>query len=268
MFGHHPNELVGKPFNGLMPERYRDIHAGHLDRFMNAPMPRMMGAGLKLCALRKDGTEFPVEISLSPDRTPDGLVVIAAIRDITVKSLKGDALEAENAGLRDLLTQAGIDAPRLLAKAGIDAAESEATKQLQRLLLEELHHRVKNTLATVIAITSQSLRTSENMEQARLAVESRLIALGRAHDLLLEANWTGAKLTDVIRSALEPFDNHDVQRFVVQDVALEVGPGAVLPLTMSLNELCTNAVKYGALSNAAGHIELTLTVDEKAQLFN
>ena len=267
MFGHLPNELVGKPFSVLVPERYRDLHAGHQDRFINDPTPRMMGAGLELRALRKDGSEFLTEISLSPDRTPDGLVVIAAIRDITVKGLRGDALKAENVGLRDLLTQAGIDAARLLAKAGIDATESEAAKQLQRLLLEELHHRVKNTLATVIAITSQSLRTSENMEQARLAVESRLVALGRAHDLLLEANWAGAKLTDVIRSALEPFVSHDVQRFVVQDAALEVGPGAVLPLTMSLNELCTNAVKYGALSNAAGRIELTLTVDEKAQLF-
>ena len=267
LFGHRPDELVGKPLSVLIPERYRDLHAAHLDRFMNDPSPRMMGAGLKLCALRKDGSEFPVEISLSPDRTPDGLVVIAAIRDITVKSLKGEALEAENAGLRDLLTQAGIDAARLLAKAGIDAKESESAKQLQRLLLEELHHRVKNTLATVIAITSQSLRTSENMEQARLAVENRLVALGRAHDLLLQANWAGAKLTDVIRSALEPFVSHDVQRFVVQDTALEVGPGAVLPLTMSLNELCTNAVKYGALSNVTGRIEITLTVDEKAQLF-
>lgn len=178
-----------------------------------------------------------------------------------------DVLEAENAALRDLLAQAGIDAARLLAKAGIDATENEAARQLQRLPLEELHHRVKNMLATVIAITSQSLRTAENLEQGRLAVESRLIALGRAHDLLLEANWAGAKLTDVIRSAIAPFESHDVQRFVVQDTHIEVGPGAVLPLTMSLNELCTNAVKYGALSNATGCINITSTVDEKAQQF-
>jgi PAS domain S-box-containing protein len=267
MFGHLPDELVGKPLSVLMPERYRDLHVGHLDRFMNDPRPRMMGAGLELRALRKDGSEFPTEISLSPGRTSDGLVVIAAIRDITVKSLKKDALEAENVGLHDLLTQAGIDAARLLAQAGIDATENEAAKRLQRLLLEELIHRVKNTLATVIGITSQSLRTAENLEQGRLAVESRLVALGRAHDLLLRANWASAKLTDVIRAAIEPFDSHDVRRFVVQDTSIEIGPGAVLPLTMSLNELCTNAVKYGALSNATGRIDITSTVDEKAQLF-
>ena len=225
MFGYLPNELFGKPLSVLIPERYRDLHAGHMDRFMSDPKPRMMGVGLELRALRKDGSEFPTEISLSPHRTPDGLVVVAAIRDI------------------------------------------EAAKRLQRLLLRELHHRVKNTLATVIAITSQSLRTAQNLEEGRLAVESRLVALGRAHDLLLQTNSTGAKLTDVIRDAIEPFDSHDVQRFIVQDTDIDIGAGAVLPLTMSLNELCTNAVKYGALSNTTGRIDITSPVDEKAQRF-
>ena len=180
------------------------------------------------------------------------------------KSLKEDALEAENAGLRDLLTQAGIDAARILAQAGIDATENEAAKRLQRLLLEELHHRVKNTLATVIAITSQSLRTAESLEDGRMAVENRLVALGRAHDLLLQANWAGAKLNDVIHAAIKPFDSDEVRRFVVQETPIEVGAGAVLPLTMSLNELCTNAVKYGALSNNTGRIEIASTFDDKA----
>ena len=225
MFGHRPDELLGKPLSVLIPERYRDAHLGHLDRFMKDPKPRMMGLGLELRALRKDGSEFPTEISLSPHRTPDGLVVVAAIRDI------------------------------------------DAAKQGQRLLLRELHHRVKNTLATVIAITSQSLRTAQNLEEGRLAVESRLVALGRAHDLLLQENWAGANLTDVIRDAIEPFNSDDAQRFVVQDTHLRIGPGAVLPLSMSFNELCTNAVKYGALSNATGRIDISSTVDQKAQRF-
>ena len=179
------------------------------------------------------------------------------------KSIHEDALEVENAGLRDLLTQAGVDAARLLAQAGIDATEKETAKRLQRLLLEELHHRVKNTLATVIAITSQSLRTAETLEKGRLAVESRLMALGQAHDLMLQANWAGAKLTDVIHAAIGPFDSRDERRFVVQETAIEIGAAAVLPLTMSLNELCTNAIKYGALSNATGRVEIKSAIDEK-----
>ena len=75
-------------------------------------------------------------------------------------SLKEDTLEAENSALRQMLAQAGLDASQLLAAAGIDATEQEAAERLQRLLLEELHHRVKNTLATVMAITSQSLRNA------------------------------------------------------------------------------------------------------------
>jgi two-component sensor histidine kinase len=183
------------------------------------------------------------------------------------KSLHEDELEVENAGLRDLLTQAGVDAARLLAQAGIDATENETAKRLQRLLLEELHHRVKNTLATVIAITSQSLRTAETLEKGRLAVESRLMALGKAHDLMLQANWAGARLTDVVHAAIGPFDSRDEPRFVVQETAIEIGADAVLPLTMSLNELCTNAIKYGALSNATGRVEIKSAIDEKPQRF-
>jgi two-component sensor histidine kinase len=176
-----------------------------------------------------------------------------------------DVLAVENAGLRELLTQAGVDAARLLAQAGIDATATESARKLQHLLLEELHHRVKNTLANVMAITSQSLRTAETLEQGRLAVESRLIALGKAHDLLLQSKWTGAKLTDLIYAAIEPFDSDGVRRFAVRETEIEVGPAAVLPLMMALNELCTNAVKYGALSDSAGHVEIASAFDANAQ---
>jgi two-component sensor histidine kinase len=94
-------------------------------------------------------------------------------------------------------------------------------------------------------------------------VESRLVALGRAHDLLLEAHFANAKLADVIRFAIKPFESRQASRFAVRDTVLEIGPNAVLPITLSLNELCTNAVKYGALSNGAGRIDIAMAVDEK-----
>jgi two-component sensor histidine kinase len=158
-----------------------------------------------------------------------------------------------------------LDLRRLLAQAGIDAAEQKIVEKLQRLLVEELHHRVKNTLATVMAITSQSLRTAKNVDDGREAIEHRLLALGRVHDLLLETNWTSAQLAAIVKAAIDPFDAGG--RFVVQSSNIDVSPAAVLPLAMVLNELCTNAVKYGALSNATGRVEITSTVDDAKKLF-
>ena len=113
-------------------------------------------------------------------------------------------LTAENDTLRLLLERAGIDAKVLLAQAGIDAKEREAADKLQALILEELHHRIKNTLATVTAIASQRLRTATSLEHAQLAIEGRLVALGRAHDLLLQVSWASAGLVDTIRARLNP----------------------------------------------------------------
>jgi two-component sensor histidine kinase len=180
---------------------------------------------------------------------------------------KEEALEAENTGLRQMLAQAGIDASQLLAKAGIDATEQEAAARLQRLLLEELHHRVKNMLATVMGITSQSLKNATSMEQGRQAIAHRLIALGRAHDLLLQTSWTSASLPAIVRAAIGPFETSGEERFIVHVIEIKVGPAAVLSLALALNELCTNAIKFGALSNPDGRVEITSILDEEAQRF-
>jgi two-component sensor histidine kinase len=133
--------------------------------------------------------------------------------------------------------------------------------------LEELHHRVQNTLAVVMAITSQSLQSHKSVDDAREAIEHRLRALARVHDLLLQSNWTSAKLAAIVKTATDPFDRDNGDRFIVQSSNIDVCPGAVLPLAMVLNELCTNAVKYGALSNATGRVEITSTIDDPQRIF-
>jgi len=110
---------------------------------------------------------------------------------------------------------------RLLAQAGINATETEAAERLQRLLLEELHHRVKNTLTTVMAIASQSLRNAIDLEHGREAISHRLIALGGP--MICFFKRTGpASLPAIVHAAIEPF-NTGHQRFVVQAFEIDVG---------------------------------------------
>jgi two-component sensor histidine kinase len=171
-------------------------------------------------------------------------------------------LKAENVGLRLLLEQAGIDSKALLAQAGIEAKEREAADRLQKLILEELHHRIKNTLATVSAIASQSLRNATSIEHGQQAIESRLLALGRAHDLLLQARWSSASLTHIVQGATEPYDSKDRGKFSIKGPDLNITSGAVIALAMTLNELCTNTTKFGALSVPAGRIEIAWSIDQ------
>ena len=174
-------------------------------------------------------------------------------------------LTAENDSLRLLLEQAGIDAKVLLAQAGIDAKEREAADKLQKLILEELHHRIKNTLATVSAIASQSLRTATSIEHGQHAIEGRLVALGRAHDLLLQARWANASLDQTIHGATEPYVTIGSGRISIAGPDIRITSGAVIALAMTLNELCTNTTKFGALSVPAGRIEIVWKIDEATQ---
>jgi two-component sensor histidine kinase len=176
-----------------------------------------------------------------------------------------DFLAAENVSLRLLLAQAEINTRSLLAKAGIEAREREASDKLQKLILEELHHRIKNTLATMGAIVSQSLRNLKGAEHAQHAIEGRLLALGRAHDLLLQARWTSADLGTVVRGATEAFDNPDEPKFSISGPDIRMTSGAVIAVAMTLNELCTNTTKFGALSVPEGRVGITWTLDPQTQ---
>ena len=187
------------------------------------------------------------------------------LTDTLASSAAQEVLTAENNGLRLLLEQAVIDAKALLAQAGIDAKEREAADKLQKLILEELHHRIKNTLATVSAIASQSLRTATSIEYAQQAIEGRLIALGRAHDLLMQVSWANASLVTTVRGAIEPYGGQEAGRFSIDGPDIAITSGAVIALAMTFNELCTNTTKFGALMVPAGHIEIAWTVDDDSK---
>jgi two-component sensor histidine kinase/CheY-like chemotaxis protein len=174
-------------------------------------------------------------------------------------------LSAENNSLRVLLEQAGIDAQALLAQAGIDAKEREAGDKLQKLILEELHHRIKNTLATVSAIASQSLRTATSIEHGQQAIEGRLVALGRAHNLLMQGNWANASLVATVHDATEPYDGKGTGHFSIEGPDISITSGAVIALAMTFNELCTNTTKFGALSVPDGRVEIAWAIDEETQ---
>jgi two-component sensor histidine kinase len=122
----------------------------------------------------------------------------------------------------------------------------------------ELNHRVKNTLATVQSIAAQTLRASALEEVARHAFDARLIALSNAHNLLMQENWAGATLSEVVKTALGPRDTPDDTRFkVMAGPDIRLSPKTALAVAMALHELSTNALKYGALSAPRGCVDLS-----------
>jgi two-component sensor histidine kinase/PAS domain-containing protein len=136
-------------------------------------------------------------------------------------------------------------------------------EERRSLLVNELNHRVKNTLATVQAIASQTLLEGVSMREARAALTARLMALSSVHDLLTGEAWAGADLVDVVKTAVGVFAAGDAARFRLTGANFRLAPRSSLLLAMALNELCTNAAKYGALSTPHGRVELVWQVEAR-----
>lgn len=143
-----------------------------------------------------------------------------------------------------------------------DVTERKEAEQHRIILVDELNHRVKNTLATVQSIVSQVLRGSPAPDGIRDAIESRLVALAISHDLLTRGNWEPVDLKDVIRQIVEPFAAAGAteSRFHVAGPEVRLRPKLALALGMAFHELATNAVKYGALSSDSGQVAIDWTV--------
>jgi PAS domain S-box-containing protein len=143
-----------------------------------------------------------------------------------------------------------------------DITEQKHAEEQQRFFLDELNHRVKNTLTTVQSIASQTLRTTETSAQFKEAFEGRLLALSKTHNLLTRKSWREAELRDVAEQELAPYRKQGDERVVLDGPNVRLPARYAINLGLVLHELVTNAAKYGALSTNAGHLEMTWTVLE------
>jgi two-component sensor histidine kinase len=182
--------------------------------------------GTEVLYRRKDGSEFWAAVFISPVRDASGDIIqyFASFADLT--------------------------------KHKEDEVRS-------RMLIDELNHRVKNALSTVQSIVWQTLRTTTDPRAIRQSIESRLFALSRSHDLLTREKWESAGLLDIAHDALETFgvSGGRADRIMIAGENIRFPPKAALAISIAFNELATNAVKYGAFSNAAGSIMIEWTIE-------
>jgi len=148
--------------------------------------------------------------------------------------------------------------PARVVGATVDITDRKRAELHLRLLVNELNHRVKNSLATIQAIAAQTFHAARSLPQAQEAFSARIVALAEAHDLLTRENWEGADLLDLL-GRLEALHGGP-ERFLTEGGSVRLSPRMALSLSMALHELATNAVKYGALSTREGQVRIAWTV--------
>jgi len=189
---------------------------------------------------------------------PNGHLPVVSYLAVPVISRSGEVIGGlffghDQAGVFTQDTEEMAVAIAAHAAVAIDNARLYATTQEEmrskELLLNEFKHRVKNTLATVLAVAGQTLRKSDREE--REAFGARLHALAHAHDALTEREWDRASISELVQRTLAPFAK---ERFAIDGPDASIAGNGALHLTMALHELATNAAKYGALSNQDGKV--------------
>jgi PAS domain S-box-containing protein len=217
IFGYDPGELMGQNIKMLMPDPYHREHDQYLRNYRHTKQRKIIGIGREVVGRRKDGTVFPVDLSVSEVRLGNRILFTGIIRDIT---------------------------------------ERKAIEKHRALLLAELSHRVKNTLASVISVARQTFPREEPFTEAIAAFDGRVRALAHAHNRLAERNWTDALLAAVISDEVSPYRNADGTNIVMRGTDLMLNPRCAISLGMAFHELATNAAKHGALSNPEGTVEI------------
>ncbi|HEY1542968.1 MAG TPA: HWE histidine kinase domain-containing protein [Xanthobacteraceae bacterium] len=156
--------------------------------------------------------------------------------------------------------------PARLLVIARDVSERRLAQQSQQMMMQELHHRVKNMLAMVMAITSQSLARATTITDGRLAVEQRLMALAEAHNLLRDGETDAAGLRQIIDRAVAPYDTVP-SRIRVEGIDQPLASRSALAIAMAVHELCTNAIKHGALSVNTGRVAVAWHVEDARVLW-
>lgn len=234
LFGYSRGELLEQPVEMLMPARLRHGHLALREGFFAAPRVRPMGAGRELHGLRRDGTEFPIEISLSPLDDDGGKLVCGAIRDVS----------AQVQQRRQLL-------------------ESLREKEV---LLKEVHHRVKNNLAVIASLLYLEATTTQSEPVLKLLQESRerVRSMSLVHETLYQSNdlasvdfaeYARTLGAEVARSYRMPGNNPEL---VTTLSAVHLGIDIAVPCGLILNELLTNAFKHAYPGPTKGLVELSV----------
>lgn len=234
LFGFVREEMIGHKVEMLLPTRFREQHERYRSRYGAAPTVRAMGAGLELYGVRKNGTEFPVEISLGPLQTERGLIVVSAIRDIT-------------------------DRKEIEAQLRISISEKE-------ILLKEVHHRVKNNLQVISSLLNfqaDSL-TDEKARRMFQDTRSRIKSIALIHERLYQSeDLTHIDFADYVRGLMDDlFESYGVARdrvtlqVAVDSVTLDVD--TLVNCGFIVSELVSNALKYAFPNERRGRISISM----------
>ncbi|OYX05947.1 MAG: histidine kinase [Caulobacter vibrioides] len=146
-----------------------------------------------------------------------------------------------------------------------DVTGERLAESHRQLLVNELNHRVKNTLATVQSIANQSLRNAGVDPSIREALEGRLMAIAATHNVLTDQNWSAASLRQIVDGSVTPYRAYPAQLTISGD-DLKVSPKPAVVMALAFHELAINALKYGALSAPDGHVDIHWSVDPDDQL--
>ena len=144
-----------------------------------------------------------------------------------------------------------------------DVSERKHAEERQKLLIHELNHRVKNTLAIVQSIARQSFKGASATPEQRQTFEGRLAALSAAHNVITQASWESAGLQELMEVVLQPYRSASHSPFTIDGPNLALPPKAAVTIAMALHELATNAAKYGALSSSSGSVSIDWSIEQR-----